>query len=99
MTKKDLEVIAQVFRVSLETFRADLQGRKESEREYLLFKLEIMTTEILVGALSANLLKNYPHFDSKKFERACGVTPYELPCLKCGGKRDVEARICSKCHV
>ena len=81
MTKKDYEMIAEVFA----RHRKRYGGRTDS-----------VAVEIIDDMAQA-LKEDSTRFDILKFRAVCGLVTDEYPCERCGGVRDVEARICNSC--
>jgi len=89
MKKKDYELIAEVLKQG-RTFPIEIRECGNNPK--------YTSHDDLIATCMSNILasKN-PRFNRDKFLKACGVE-YSYPCEKCGGKRDVEARICNNCH-
>lgn len=86
MTKKDYELIAYcIFTVNM---HPAIDAHKLNEREYLI---RVKFAEWFAD----NLQSKNTRFDRLRFIKAC--LGADVPCVVCGGKRDVEALKCSKC--
>jgi hypothetical protein len=92
MTKKDYILIAQ----AIATAKNGIEHKKFSTQASMR---EHQAISDLVIILCDYLESKNPKFNRARFIVACNNYPDSVPCQKCGGTRDVEALICSKCSI
>lgn len=73
MTKKDYILIAKPFNRAVNALKdlIDNSTKQEQDKQNLLDRFYVI--ELMVQALSNELLKDNPRFDTNKFYQACGL--------------------------
>jgi hypothetical protein len=90
MTKKDYELVAKVINKELAgSWALSTQVQKEDM---------VQATKDIIYGLAVAFQTENPLFNRSKFLTACGLFT-DIPCARCGGKRDAEALICNACGV